>query len=157
MGKGLKADMSTVAKKAGEIWNGMTAEQKREWEELAARDKIRYEEDVKILGIKETKRKRGRHASPKPKLEKAQRIEKLEADLGWQRQRADALEVQLQQTQMQYYNALHQALEAEKEEEGGETSLKATSNSCSNTAEMIPHLLIGLAALVIAWFLGRSK
>ena len=41
---------SEVAKKAGELWKSLGPADKKKYEDLAAKDKIRYEEEVKTLG-----------------------------------------------------------------------------------------------------------
>ena len=41
---------SEVTKKAGELWKSLGPADKKKYEDLAAKDKIRYEEEVKTLG-----------------------------------------------------------------------------------------------------------
>lgn len=62
-----------VSKKAGEIWKLMGPEEKKKWEDLAAKDKIRYQEEVKTLG------KRERNTKPSTKgSEVEKQVEKQE-------------------------------------------------------------------------------
>jgi len=44
---------SEVSKKAGEVWKAMAPADKKKWEDLAAKDKVRYEEEVQTLGKRE--------------------------------------------------------------------------------------------------------
>ena len=48
---------SEVAKKAGELWKSLGPADKKKYEDLAAKDKIRYEEEVKRLGKRKIERK----------------------------------------------------------------------------------------------------
>ena len=48
---------SEVAKKAGELWKSLGPADKKKYEDLAAKDKIRYEEEVKTLGKRKIERK----------------------------------------------------------------------------------------------------
>mmetsp|Transcript_49581 Transcript_49581/g.148084 ORF Transcript_49581/g.148084 Transcript_49581/m.148084 type:complete len:202 (+) Transcript_49581:58-663(+) len=48
---------SEVTKKAGEVWKAIGPAEKKKYEELAAKDKARYEEEVKVLGKRIRKKK----------------------------------------------------------------------------------------------------
>ena len=48
---------SEVTKKAGELWKSLGPADKKKYEDLAAKDKIRYEEEVKTLGKRKIERK----------------------------------------------------------------------------------------------------
>eukprot|EP00930_Biecheleria_cincta_P044187 TRINITY_DN30322_c0_g1_i1.p1 TRINITY_DN30322_c0_g1~~TRINITY_DN30322_c0_g1_i1.p1 ORF type:complete len:250 (+),score=60.92 TRINITY_DN30322_c0_g1_i1:90-752(+) len=58
---------SEVSKKAGEIWKSMQPAEKQKYEELAAKDKERYEQEVQTLG-KRVKKARQDEDAPKQPL-----------------------------------------------------------------------------------------
>jgi hypothetical protein len=59
-----------VAKKMGELWGKMTDEQKKPYLELASKDKLRYEKEIKEYKEKLEREKKEKEAREKEEKEK---------------------------------------------------------------------------------------
>lgn len=85
---------SETSKKAGEIWKTMTAADKKKYDDLAAKDKLRYEEEVKTLGKRERQPRKGKadedgKASKKAKKDKDAPKRPLSAYFIWTQENRD--------------------------------------------------------------------
>ena len=61
---------SEVSKKAGELWKSIDAATKKKYDDLAAKDKERYEEEVKTLGKRERQPKKDKEGNDSKRAKK---------------------------------------------------------------------------------------
>merc|ERR1711972_323404 len=82
--------MGEVSKKAGELWKTLGAAEKKKYDDLAAKDKARYEEEVKTLGKRERQPKKDR-AGKKAKKDKDAPKRPMSAYFLWTQENREAV------------------------------------------------------------------
>merc|ERR1712060_691853 len=79
-----------MGKKAGEVWKTLGAAEKKKYDDLAAKDKARYEEEVKTLGKRERQPKKDR-AGKKAKKDKDAPKRPMSAYFLWTQENREAV------------------------------------------------------------------
>ena len=84
---------SEVSKKAGELWKAIDAATKKKYDDLAAKDKARYEEEVKTLGKRERQPKKDKEgrAGKKAKKDKEAPKRPMSAYFLWTQENREAV------------------------------------------------------------------
>jgi len=80
-----------VSKKAGEVWKTVPAADRKKYEDLAAKDKARYEEEVKTLGKRERKPKQDGRSSKKARKDKDAPKRPMSAYFLWTQENREAV------------------------------------------------------------------